>query len=442
MARARGLTTTILLVVVLGGLVAYLYFVDANRDTTDANAKPKAYDQLTGDTIAELQFKAPGGETAHVQRTDGNWQLLEPVKADADDGVVGTVTSNLSTLEVQRVVEENPADLAQYGLNPPRLEVAFKTADQKEFRRLLVGDKTATGGDLYAKRADENRVFLISSFLDSIFVKTPFDLRDKAILKFERDKADGIDVVKGPAASLQFTRNGTEWRIVRPVTARADYAAAEGLLTRLSSTHMQKVVSESGGDLRMYGLDRPAMTANVTSGSSKASLLIGKMAEDGAYFAKDAARPEIFTVEQALATDLGKDVADFRRKELFDARSFSANRIEIRRGGETVALEKRDEGGKTTWRNAGGQNVDTAKVEDVLTKLSTLRADSFQAAAPPSLQMPVASFTVRFDENKTEAVTFGRSGNDVFASRGDEPGAAKVNTMQFEEAIKAVEGLK
>ena len=441
MARARGLTTTILLVVVLGGLVAYLYFVDANRDTTDPNAKAKAYDQLAGDTIAELQFKAPGGETAHVQRAGDNWELVEPVKTDADDGVVGTVTSNLSTLEVQRVVEENPSDLAQYGLNPPRVEVAFKMRDQSDFRRLLVGDKTATGGDLYAKRAEENRVFLISSFLDSIFTKTPFDLRDKAILKFERDKADGVEVVKG-AASLQFSRNGTDWRIVKPATARADYAAAEGLLTRLSSTHMQKVVSETGGDLRMYGLDRPAMIANVTSGSSKASLLIGKMSEDGAYFAKDAARPEIFTHEQALATDLGKDIVDFRRKDLFDARSFNANRLEIRRGSETVAFEKRDDGGKTTWRNTGGQNIDTMKVEDVLTKLSNLRADTFQATAPPSLQMPVASFTVRFDENKTESVTFGRSGNDVFASRGDEPGAAKVNAMLFEEAIKAVDGLK
>ena len=60
----------------------------------------------------------------------------------------------------------------------------------------------------------------------------------------------------------------------------------------------------------------------------------------GAIYAKDASRPVVFTVEQALATDLGKDMAEFRRKDVFDARSFSANRLELRRGSETMTFEK------------------------------------------------------------------------------------------------------
>jgi hypothetical protein len=250
-----------------------------------------------------------------------------------------------------------------------------------------------------------------------------------------------VEIAKG-TSTTQFARNGSDWRIVKPVTARADYAAAEGLLTRLSSTNMLKVISESGDDLRMYGLDRPSVTASVTAGSSRATLLLGRMSDDGGYYAKDASRPAVFTVEQALATDLGKDISEFRRKDLFDARSFNANRIEVRRGSDTVAFEKREADGKTTWTSAAGQNVDTAKVEDVLTKLSNLRANSFEAAAAPSLKTPVAAVTVRFDESKMESVTFGRSGNDVFAARSDEPGAAKVDTSSFDEAIKAVDALK
>jgi uncharacterized protein DUF4340 len=435
----RRLATPIVLLVVLGGLVGYIYFVDS-RETPDPNAKTKAF-EITADNIEELQFKSPDGETARVQKVGDNWQLVEPVKAAADNGVVGTVTSNLSTLEVQRVVEESPADLAQYGLSGPRVDVAFRLRGQKDFQRLLVGEKTATGGDIYAKRGDEKRVILISSFLDSIFTKTPFDLRDKAILKFERDKAEGVEILKG-ASTTHFARNGSDWRIVKPVTARADYAAAEGLLTRLSSTNMLKVVSESGNDLRMYGLDRPSVTASVIAGSSRATLLLGRMSDDGGYYAKDASRPAVFTVEQALATDLGKEISEFRRKDVFDARSFNANRIEVRRGSDTVAFDKREADGKTTWTSAAGQNIDTAKVEDAVTKLSNLRADSFQPAAPPSLNMPVAAVTVRFDQSKMESVTFGRSGNDVFAARSDEPGAAKVDTALFDEAMKAVDALK
>jgi hypothetical protein len=435
----RGLTTTSLLLVVLAALGGYIYFYETG-EIPDPNAKPRAFDELASDNIQEIQIKNADGHTSRAQLESGNWQLVEPVKADADDGVVGTVTSNLATLEVQRVVDEMPTDLTQYGLEPARIDVGFRLRDQKELQHLLVGDKTATGGDLYAKRPNEPRVFLIAAYLDSIFNKTPFDLRDKAILKFERDKVDGVEVVNG-ASTIQFSRMGSEWRVVKPVTARADYAAAEGLLTRLSSTNMLTVVDEAPADLRQYGLDRPSMTAAALAGSTRATLLVGSKAEGGGFYAKDAARPTVFTVEEALATDLGKDLPDFRRKDLFDARSFSATRLELQRGGETIAVEKTDEGGKTVWKR-GGQAVDTAKVEDALTRLSNLQAQAFQPAAHPSLKSPVITATVRFDESKTETISFGRSGNEVFASRGDEPGSARIDTTAFDEAMKAVDAMK
>lgn len=440
----HGIKSTLLLLVVLGGLAGYIYFVDAKRDPTAADAKPKAFVELLPDAIDEITIRNGSGDTSRVQRVGGDWRIVEPSTADADTGVVGTVTSNLASLEVQRVVDENPTDLAQYGLNPARIDVAFRLKDQKDFQRLLVGEKTPTGGDLFAKRPNENRVFLISSFLDAIFNKTTFDLRDKAVLKFERDKADGIEVVDG-STTLQFARSGAEWRIVKPVAARADYAAIEGLMTRLSSTYMQKVVTPvvapEAGHLKAYGLDRPALTATVLSGSSRATLLIGRV-DEGGRFAKDAARPEVFTVEEALFTDLAKDFPEYRRKDTFDARSFTANRIEARRGDETLAFEKMTADGKETWRNAGGQNIDIAKVEDLIAKLSNVRAQSFETAAPAALKMPALTVTIRFDTNKTEAVTFGRSGADVFAGRADEPGAAKVDAMMFDEAVKALDALK
>lgn len=434
----RGLWSTSALVVVLGGLAGYIYFVDSKRDPAGADAKPKAFVGLSADAIEEIQIRS-GGDTARVQRTGTAWRLVEPTAADADAGVVGSVVSNLASLEVQRVVEENPTALAQYGLNSPRVDVAFRVKDQKDFRRLLIGEKTPTGGDLFAKRPDENKVFLISSFLDSVFNKTPFDLRDKVVLKFERDKADGMEVVNG-STKVQFARSGTDWRIVKPVAARADYAATEGLMSRLSSAQMQKVVAPDAKDLRAYGLDRPALTATVLSGSSKATLLLGR-ADGDSRFAKDAARPEVFTVEESLFTDLAKDVGEFRRKDLFDARSFTANRFDLRRGDQVLTLEKSGDG-KEIWRNAAGQNIDTAKVEDLLTKLSNVQAQTFEAPTHASLKTPALTVTVRFDDNKTETVTFGRSGTDVFAGRADEPGSTKIEPMAFDEALKSLDALK
>src|SRR5688572_6858418 len=436
----RGLTSTIVLIVVLAGLVGYIYFVDAGRPPSGtAETKPKAFD-VSPENIEEVQIKNAAGESTRVQRVEADWKLVEPQQADADAAAVASVTSSLAGLEVQRVVDENPGDVAQYGLNPPRIDVSFRVKDQKEFQRLLVGEKTPTGDDLYAQKPGESRVFLISSFLDATFNKTAFDFRDKTILEFERETADGIELITG-ATNVQLARSGTDWKLVKPIAARADYATIEGIMTRLSSAQLQKIVTDQAGDLRQYGLDRPSQTVTVTRGSSRATLLLGRPG-DGGLFAKDASRPIVFTVEESLATDLGKDLAEFRRKDLFDSRSFSTNRVEIRRGEETLAFEKTSADGKDAWKNAAGQNVDTAKVEDLLTKLSTLRAESFDAAPHVSLRMPALTVAVRFDETKNETVTFGRSGSDVFASRPDEPGAARLGAMGFDEAIKALDAMK
>jgi hypothetical protein len=265
-----GLRSTIVLLVLLVGIGGYIYFVESERDPTAADAKPKAFTELAADSIEEIRIKNADGETSHLQKVGDNWQLLAPQKAAADTGVVGTVTSNLSTLEVQRVVDENPSDLKQYGLEPARVDVQFRLKDQKDFQQLYVGDKTPTGGDVFARRPNEKRVFLISSYLESIFNKSSFDLRDKAVLKFDRAAADRITVTEG-ASTIEFTKDGMDWRIAKPIAARADAAAIEGLLTRLSSTFMQKIVEPEAANVAKYGLDRPALQASVFGGGQTAT---------------------------------------------------------------------------------------------------------------------------------------------------------------------------
>jgi len=436
----RGLTTTIVLAVVLAALVGYIYFVDARRPADGLEAKEKPF-TVAQDEIEEIHIKAASGETSRLRKGESGWEIVEPVKATADTSELSSITSNLSSLEIQSVVDENAADLSQYGLNPPRVDVAFRRKNDKEFRHLLIGEKTPTGGDLYAKTPQDKKVFLISSYLDSTFNRTAFDLRDKSILEFDREKVDSVEIAKG-GSTLQFARSGQDWKIVKPIAARGDYGTIEGLVTRLSSGQMQKIVADQATDLRQYGLDRPALTATVASGSARASLLLGKTEGESTY-AKDASRPNIFTVEKSLTTDLDKALGDYRRKDVFDFRSFTANRVEVRRGTDTFVFEKtKDKDGKDIWRDAAGKNADSTKVEDMLTKLSNLRAQSFEAAQHPSVKAPAVTVTVRFDDTKTETASFGRSGQDVYAQRADEPGSAKLEVTPYEDALKALDALR
>ena len=79
----RGLTTTILLILVLAGLGGYIYFVDNKRDQAAENAKPKAF-TVTADQIEELQIKVTDGDATRAVRSGDTWKLVEPVEAEAD----------------------------------------------------------------------------------------------------------------------------------------------------------------------------------------------------------------------------------------------------------------------------------------------------------------------------------------------------------------------
>jgi hypothetical protein len=283
-------------------------------------------------------------------------------------------------------------------------------------------------------------VFLVSSYLDSTFNKNTFALRDRRILVFDRNTVDGLDLTSG-TSKTSLAKSGPEWRLTSPVSVRADFAAVEGALERLSSTQMQGIVDAEGKDLAKYGLTKPTGTIAVKTGSSSAALTLGST-ENALLFAKDSSRPMVFTIAPVLKDDVMRTVADFRRKDLFDSRAFTATRAELKRGAETIVLEKsKGKDNMDVWK-LSGKDVDATKVDDLLTKVTGLRAASFEDKPDPSLKTPALVVTVAFGDNKQETVTFGRSGTNVMASRSDEPGTAKVEGTGLDDVMKAIDAVK
>lgn len=446
----RGVKSTIALVVVLAGLGAYIYFVDSKRPAstsgiggTATETREKIFD-IEADKIEEVRVTADK-ETTLLRKSDGTWRVVEPTPVDADQTEASGLTTSLTGIEMGRVVEANASDLARYGLADPKIKIAFK-GQGNAAGEIHLGDKTATGTDMYASKAGEKRVFLVPSYQETPFNKKPFDLRDKRILTIKRDDIDLLDV--GGATQYQLTRTGTEWRLRQPIQARADYSAIEGLLTRLTTTNMTKLVEQGaqGGSiapevLAKYGLDKPQATVAIGAGSSKATLALGKE-EEGAVYARDLSRPLIFAVDPTLATDLKKPADDYRNKGVFEARPFNLARLRIVRGKDTYEFEKVAGAGGAgdKWQrkiNGGAAaDVDVAKMEDFLSKITNLRADSFVASGPAQPELIVST---SHDEGKFERVRFGKAGADTVASREGEPGAGKLDATNYGDTIKALD---
>jgi hypothetical protein len=442
----RGLRSFIGLVIVLIALGAYLYFVESKRTPGDDAAKKTKVFAVESDKIEEVTVRSESGDTTKVEKKGGNWQIVAPANVPADAAEVSSIATNLASLEEERVIEENATELKDFGLAEPRIEIAFKSGGQEH--KLLIGSKTPTGSDLYAKTAAAPKVFLIASYLDSTFNRSTFDLRDKTALKFDRDGADSLEVATGDRV-IQFGKVDGSWTLKQPAIPRSDTAAIEGLLARINGLQMKSLAAAEPSDLKQYGLDKPAASVRVGSGSSQASLLIGSKAEEGNVYAKDASRPAVFTIEASLLDDLKKDAGEYRQKDLFDARSFNTSRVEASRGGGSQVFEKttvKDKDGKEEqkWKQTApaAKDVDDAKLDALLSSLAGARADSF-VEKPPADAKAEATFMVKFDEGKKEEeVTFLRSGTDAYATRKGTPGAAKLSASTLDDILKALDGLK
>jgi hypothetical protein len=444
----RGLRSTLALLVVLVGLGAYIYFYLWQQPEESTTARDKVFG-VESSAIQEMTLKSEGGDVTAVKKEGDAWQIVSPIAAPAAESEIAALTSAISSLEIVRVVDEKPAALDVYGLGTPRIEVSYKAGDQSG--RLIVGSKTPTGDNLYARKNDEARVVLIPSYQESALNKSTFDLRDKTVIKVEREKIDGVELTRAANQTIQLRKGGPDWRLASPISAQADSGTVDSLISRVETAQMKSVVTSdpTAADLRKFGLERPRVSVVLNLGSARAQLLIGGNADDTSVYAKDAAKPLVVTLDSSLVEDLNKAVDDYRRRDLFGFRAFNATRAELVRGGQTFVFERvrgEGEGAQDTWRRVSPNpgDVDRGKMDALLAGLADIRATSFaQTTAGTGLESPALTVAVKYDEGKSEdRASLGLVGEKAFASLpAGEPGAAQIETQKLNDAIKALEEL-
>jgi uncharacterized protein DUF4340 len=444
----RGLKSTLALLVVLIGLGAYIYFVTWKQEDNPASKQEKVFQTFDAADVQEVKVTSESGDVTTVKKDGAAWQIVQPVQTTAAESEVTGITSALGNLEIVRVIDENPSDVAEYGLAKPRVEIEYKAS--KGSGKLQLGEKTATGANMYARRNDEPRVFLVAEYQNGALNKSTFDLRDKGLIKIERDKVEGVEVNAG-GKIFQFEKKGTDWKLAKPLVASADSGSVEGLVGRVETAQMKSIVADAAtpADLKKYGLEKPDVLVTLNVGSARANLALGAKADDESVYARDLSKPMVVTVDKSLAEDLKKPVDDYRRKDAFDFRAFTAMHAEFTRNGQTVVFDRvkgQGENAQDTWKRVSPNpaDVDKSKMDSFLAGLADIRATSFtDSTAKTGLDKPALAAFVKFDEGaaKEERVTFGQTGSDVYFTRSGEPGAAKIEAEKFNEAIKALDEL-
>ena len=452
----RRLRSTLVLLVLFLAIGGYAWFVERERPpASEADANENAFDVAAG-RITDLTVNAENGDATVLTRTENeiDWMVTAPVETEADDNAATAIATTLAALEIRRVVDEEAADLAPFGLAAPPVSVTFATPDGEPLT-LSVGDETPTGGERYA--AIGSRVILVADFVESTLNRTTFELRDRSILEFTGPDVTSFTVEQGDD-TLRFAKADSDWRVVEPLEARADFGLVEAMVGRLGSGEMLAIESESVADdaLEPFGLDGPRLAATVEVGGESYTLLVGDENPATTVYARDAARDLVFTIDAALVDDLARGADTYRQRDLFDFQPFNAATLTVVRDERTIRFEKGppaeaaegeddDAAGEDVWRRIEPEpaDIERPEMDALLRALSDLRADSFvESRQGTGLDAPLAAITATFgDDGEEERVLLGRSGDAAYGLHGDEPGAALLDTAAVDDALDALDAL-
>ena len=141
--RSRNLLVAAVLLAALSGVVWWAKRHPSTGETTNTPASPKMAD-IPAAQIKQIVLKKKDGATLALASENGKWTITDPSDVRADQDAVTSLASTLSPVTADNVVEDKPANLAQYGLTTPSLTVTVTERNGKT-DKLIFGDDVPAG---------------------------------------------------------------------------------------------------------------------------------------------------------------------------------------------------------------------------------------------------------------------------------------------------------
>lgn len=242
------------------------------------------------------------------------------------------------------------------------------------------------------------------------------------------DRVERLTLVRG-AETLEFQKNGTSWRMVKPDSYPADTFAVDGVASDVAD------LKRAGGDSEDakpadYGLSPPAAKATIVwtdadEPKDKKTRTV-EFGRDVPGTDMAAARLEgsqhVMFVPASVLNGVRKPVDDFRSRDLLAGLASDVSRIEILRGRGRLTLQKKE---GAWWMTEPVSDLASATETDRLVgQLTGVRAKEFLHAnadlASMGLNPPLYRVTIAAGKEAPASVDFGATradGNSIYARR-------------------------
>ncbi len=358
----------LVLFVLVAALGAYLYFYEVPQ--AQKEGKKDKLIAVDKDAVTGVALTYPD-RAIELTKKDTGWRITKPVDAPADETVVKSLVATIADAEVQKSLDDLPADLAPFGLDKPTVTARLTLKDGTEPPAVAVGKNTALGGKTYVRKGDEPKLYLTTTAFSFGLNKQVKDLREKKLLSFQDDDARRIELVPQSGETIAVVRGEGDakdtWTIM-PGGHTADPTEVRSYLSSLRSTSAVDFPDDAPTDLAKYGLDRPRLTVRVMTGQeggNAATLLLGgetTQAGQKQVYAKRGEQATVYALGEFSYNTLNKTAAQLRDKTILPVDPSQVGRIVIeRRDGGGVTLVQSDTG----WKIEG---VDKPLKADAVTR--------------------------------------------------------------------------
>ena len=408
--KQYGFTTA--LVILLVGLGAYLYFVEfpAERQKLQTDTQAKKLLPFEARAITGLTVHGSGDRPDIVLTPDDKraWTITAPIRTDADAREVGDLLRALLLGTVTRVVEEQAASLAPFGLEHPSVVLTVVAGDRRE--TLSLGDIGPISSTLYAMRASDKQVLLTDLPPKLLLNKTLASLRRKDVLPIPQDAIERLRL-SNPKTEVLLERFDEKdkklWRIRFPVEARADQPAVRNLLIKLEDLKVLAFVDVGPErDTLAARLRQPLVKLTATLGGADHVLKLYQLdPASGEAYAVTAPEAPIYKINPTAIRDFTKDLFALQDKRLLGMEMDQIATLSVKtREGRFMLIHQNDE-----WVL---EDLPTKKLEQQAIDLFVTRVVDLPAElrvvkdpgplAPYGLSAPAAEFVATAKDGKTK----------------------------------------
>ena len=306
----------------------------ANFDKSLFDLRDKRVAHLADDAVV-TGFTIGNQEPYTLTKQGLAWKLTGPgheTFEDADQANAERILGSIKNLRAVAIAAEvaDAAALKKFGLGGSAkvvIELTLAAEGTGEPRRRIVtlGQPKAEAGqtavNAYAKRDDAGTIFEVEPSLVKNLEQTWFSLRDKAVLKFDREEVRSLEIAAPDAGRIVVTRSKEggkdggaaeeKFAVVEPRSGVAKKFKVTGTLLGLAGLKAAAFVEEAK-PAATYGLDKPRTYAlRGDAGKLLARLKIGRAVpgNDKRVYASAEAGP-VVEVDRTAIDDLAKTPGD------------------------------------------------------------------------------------------------------------------------------------